>query len=464
MFVRSLGLFLCCAAFGSCRTLTKLDADLRLDLPDQWTTRMGATPKEAADGWLKDLRAEGLHELIETALRENRNLQTASARVRQAEARARAIGAERMPWVSSDLGGNRRRRLSGDTSATNSFDLGLNFQWEIDLWGRMADERAEAAAEFAAAENDALAARLSLSVNVAKTAFLLLEATQQGELSARNLDVLQKNLAALESRLVTELPERVALEIALSRADVHRAEANVAASKRLADAASRRLEVLIGRYPAGLVASPKSFPAVRRDVPVGLPSGLLLRRPDLLAAEQRVFAASKGLSASRKALLPSLHLSGGASSASDDLGQLLNREALLVNLAGRFTQQIFQGGRLRANIDLSAARRDELLARYAEVALQAFREVETSLAAEAYFHSQQQALESASQQAETAQELASANFERGLTDIITVLESTRRAFDARSNLLAITNQRLQNRLDLYLALGGDFDHSSTVQQ
>ena len=133
------------------------------------------------------------------------------------------------------------------------------------------------------------------------------------------------------------------------------------------------------------------------------------------------------------------------------------------NIAYGLAQPLFEGGRLKGDIELSAAQRDELAADYADTALNAFREVETALAAEAFFKQQESYLEKASREALLAEELSLAQYEKGLVDIITVLESQRRAFDSRSTLLNIKNQRLQNRVDLYLSLGGDFDHEPDAQ-
>ena len=135
---------------------------------------------------------------------------------------------------------------------------------------------------------------------------------------------------------------------------------------------------------------------------------------------------------------------------------MLDPKALVWDLAGRASQALFQGGRLRSQVDLSQAQLEEIAAGYAETAVQAFREVETALAAEGYYRDQQDRLERAVRESNLAEELALGQYERGLVEIITVLESQRRAFDARSNLLRVHNERLQNRLNLYLALGGDF--------
>ena len=142
---------------------------------------------------------------------------------------------------------------------------------------------------------------------------------------------------------------------------------------------------------------------------------------------------------------------------------MIDVDNLVYNIGATLAQQITQGGRLRANIAISQAESDELVADYAETVLQAFREIETALAAERYYAEQQLHLATASTEAERAEQLSQSQYQRGLVDIITLLESQRRAFTARSTLLNVLNLRAQNRVDLHLALGGDFDHPPEIR-
>ncbi|MDG2123724.1 MAG: TolC family protein, partial [Verrucomicrobiales bacterium] len=331
---------------------------------------------------------------------------------------------------------------------------------EIDLWGRLANQKKAALASLDAASADYQATRLSLAANTTKAALDLIESEQQAALARRTRKSLQTNLEILDRQLeLGNVTANTALEISLSRADVARASSNIAVNERNADASRRRLQTLLGTYPDGSLESLETFPELKRHIPAGLPSQLLLRRPDLIAAERLVDAALQDLSASRKALLPAIRLTGSAGrSSTEEFADLLNPENLVWSIASSLTQTVFQGGRLAANVSLSKARLNELANTYSETALQAFGEVETALAAERYLVAQEASLTEAETESSLAEELALSQFDKGLVDIITVLESQRRAFDARSSLLSTKNARLQNRIDLYLALGGDFDH------
>lgn len=250
--------------------------------------------------------------------------------------------------------------------------------------------------------------------------------------------------------------------MSLTRADVARAESAILVFQRRVDAAKRTLETLLGRYPAGTIEALSGLPRIHREVPAGLPTELLLRRPDLLAAEARVDAAMKDLSASRKALLPALRITGdGGTASTDDFGDLFNIQNLVWGIGQNLTRPLYQGGRLKANIRLDEDQRDELIASYAETALTAFREVETALSAERYLKAQVGALSTAVSESRRAETLSLGDYQQGLVDIITLLESQRRSFDAQSALLTVKLALIVNRVDLYLALGGDFDHAPT---
>ncbi len=434
------------------------------DLPERWTAAQGGIPGEAVTSWLDDFGSPRLKGLVEEAVGKNYDLASARARVAQARERAVIAGAARLPTAELSEQVNRSQNLRGaafQTVRANNFNLAFDMAWEVDLWGQVRDLR-DAELDRVASESSLYeASRLSLAANVVKTAFEIIEGREQIELSRRTLTSLRTNLKILDAKLEAgDAADRAALEISLSRADIARAESTVLGVQREVDGAKRVLESLLGRYPSGSIEALSRLPRITREVPAGLPGELLLRRPDLLAAEATVDAALKEVSASRKALLPAFRITGQAGTAStDDFGDLFNIQNLVWGIGQNLTRPLYQGGRLRANIRLDEHERDELIARYAETALTAFREVETTLSAEKYLKSQVAALSRAVTEARRAETLSLDEYEQGLVDIITLLESQRRAFDAESALLTIRLALMTNRVDLYLALGGDFDHA-----
>lgn len=433
------------------------------DLPSRWTAG-GGVPGQAVTGWLDDFGSPALRSLVEEAVGQNYSLASARTRIAQAQERARIAGADRLPAVDSSLSTSRSQNLRGSEFANtraNNFNFSLDLRWEIDLWGRLKNLR-DAELDRVASESGLYeASRLSLAANVVKTALSIVESQEQIEISRRTLGSLRTNLKILDSRMEAgDLAERAALEISLSRADIARAERAILLSQRQLDGSRRTLETLLGRYPEGSVSSIGGLPRISREIPKGLPSELLLRRPDLLAAEARVDAVFKEVSASRKALLPALSISGSiGTSSTDEFGDIFDIQKMVWAVGQNLARPLYQGGRLRANIRLDEARRDELVNDYAETALTAFREVETAIAAEKYLKSEVAALSTAVTESRRAEDLSLGEYEQGLVEIITLLESQRRAFEAESVLLAAKYELLANRVDLYLALGGDFDHS-----
>lgn len=461
-------------ALLSCSCLTKdLEQADRLDpavsgqIPANWTAARIRVPEGAATNWLSDFDSTKLVELSQAAVTGNYDLAASAARIKSAVARARITGADRLPQFDADLNVSRSQNLRGasfQTVRANNFSTGLNLRWEIDLWGRIANLRNADLAELEATEADYEAARLSLAATVTRTTLAIVQSELQIEISRETLRSLRTNLEILDAKLEAgDADDRTALEISLSRADVARARATIAQQQREADASRRTLETLLGDYPKGTVEGLSELPRLSRSVPAGLPSELLLRRPDLVAAERRVDAQLQEVAAARKALLPSIRITGGAgTNTTQDFTDLLDVRNLVWDIGAGLTQPVFEGGRILAEIDLSESRREEIAADYAETALNAFREVETALAAEEHFKNQEIALEEAAVEATRAVELSLSQYETGLVDIITLLESQRRAFDSRSALLNVQTQRIQNRIDLYLALGGDFDSQPEV--
>lgn len=421
----------------------------------------------AADGWLRDLRAPGLESLVAEGLEANSDLRAAAGRLAAAEARARIAGASLLPVIDGAGSANRRARASSVERATgvgagggasNDFSLSLSFRWEQDLWGRLRDEQRAVGSELAAATAELTAARLSLVANVVTAAANVLEAERQLDLAERNVAALQVSLAVLDGQLELGLDdERTALDLSLATSDLARGRATLETRKQELEEARRSLELLLGRYPAAQVAGLGQFPSLSRPVPAGLPAELLQRRPDIRAAEMRLAAAWLRQGAARKAFLPSISLSGGGGLASSELSRLLDWDRLFWDIAAGLAQPVFDGGVLRARAAQAAAEVEQEAAAYTGVVLQAFREVESALANERWLANRQDELTIASREAQRAAELSIDAYERGLADIVTVLTSQQRTVDAEGALLAVRNQRLRNRVELYLALGGDFD-------
>jgi len=218
----------------------------------------------------------------------------------------------------------------------------------------------------------------------------------------------------------------------------------------------RQLEILLGRYPDGELAMDLAFPDMPRPVPAGLPSEMLSRRPDLRASEQRLKSADWRVAESKATLLPRLSLTASGGTTSEDLADLISTDFKVWTVAANLAQPVFEGGRLRAGVKRSQARVRAALADYQGAVLRAFSEVESALVAEHFLARREEDLAEAVLQSQAALDLADLRYSAGLDHYITVLEAQRRLFEAETLHVSIRRLRLENRVDLHLALGGGF--------
>ncbi len=428
--------------------------DTGLKVPADWSSVPDSPSVRQA--WLSDFEQSPLPALVAEAVSANYDLRAAAARVAQARARARIVGAEQRPQIDAGVGVSRSglstdggRRLTVD-----SFNANVTASWELDVWGRLANDTLAATRDADAVSADYDAARLSLAAGVAQAWFDAVESELQVALAEETVRNFRDNLAIVSEGFRIGLSN--ALDVRLERANLAGAESELEASRLARDRAVRGLEVLLGRYPAGELAIATSLPAIETEVPAGLPAEILVRRPDVRAAVLRLEASDERLNSARKNRLPDIRLTADGGVSSNALHDLLDFDALVWSIAADLALPIFQGGRLDAERELARAEVEEVLADYAQVVLVAFREVEVALSAERYLARQESALRVAARESEEAQLLALERYRAGLVEFITWLEARRRAFNAKSALIVVSNLRLQNRIALYLALGGDF--------
>jgi len=420
------------------------------------------------DRWWTTLESRSLNEAVEAALAHNLDLAAAAARVEQAAAVARIAGAARKPTVGVGVNGSRRKQnfigfpIPGSTdevlsSTSTNLGVSLDTSWEVDLWGRLKAGARASAADFEAAQADLAGARLSIAGQTVKAWLSWAEAGNQVALSEETVASYRNSLSIVKNRYEQGLA--LSLDLRLMKASVSTAEALLARRKTQLDATGRQLAVLMGRYPGSPDTPPSDLPPAPEAIPSGLPADLISRRPDLAAAERRLAASGARYDAARRALYPRLTLTASGGTSSDELADLLDGDFGVWSLFAGLTQPLFQGGRLRAGVDQARAASDQALARYAGAVLHAYREVEVSLAAEPNLADQESHLSAASRQSTAARLLAEDRYRSGLTAFITVLESQRREVEAKIQWISARRQRLDNRIDLYLALGGGYQET-----
>jgi multidrug efflux system outer membrane protein len=420
-------------------------------VPPRWSAPLAA--EGAVTPWLRTFAAPELDDLVRTALAGNFELKAVAARVAQAEAQARIEGAARRPRLEF-APGYRHEGFgeSGRTWSGGFWELPFNLSWELDLWGRIRSAREAAEAETGAALSDRDGAVLSLAARTVQGCFELAEAKQQVQVVEQSIAERRTLVELVRGRF--QLGLTGGLDLSLAYTDLNDAEAQLAEARDRLQAAARRLDTLLGRYPAGAAEGCSGLPDLPAPLPSGVPSDLLARRPDVSAAFARLRAEDLRLDSAQKALLPRVTLVAAGGTAASALADLADPRAAAWNLALGLAQPLYAGGRLRAEIDLNAARAEEAAQRYRETVLNAFREVEQSLAAEHWLLERERSLAEAVRRTETSRKLAIYSYRNGTVEILTLLDSYRSTLTARSALLAARRQVLQNRVDLYLALGG----------
>lgn len=457
----SLILIVCSVYWSGCASAPPIDATPPVDVPSTWSN--SGTESSPCQPWLNDFKSDTLNALVAEAIDNNPDLRVVAARFDQTAAEAKITGAQRRPNASLGLAGARQKvnSIGPQQIPSNRFEtyeLDLNLSWEIDLWGKLNDRSSAALARVEASAAELRSAELSLAGQVAKSWFNYIESEAQFQLATTTAQSWLNNLKALESRFQRGLAD--GLDLRRVRTQKAGAEAAVETTRRARDAAARNLETLLGRYPSASLQAESEFTTLPTTVPAGLPTDLLKRRPDLIAAERNLASAQKELSASKKELLPSISFNANGGTRSNDFEDLLDENFSVWALAGNLSQPLFQGGRIRAGIERSKALTVQAAETYRNLALRAFQEVETTLAAETFLRNEYERLRIASEEATAAETLAWSRYRKGTSSFLSALDSQRTATDARSRLLQLRNLLLQNRVDLYLALGGPFARES----
>ena len=419
--------------------------------PDGWAIAANAVgPVQTR--WIDALNDATLVALVAEAQVNNPNLQVASAGVDRARALVRQAGAALSPQVGVGLNSGRSGNL--DAGASGTVGASLDVSWELDLWGRLRSGRRAAVESAAAAEADYQFAQHSLAASVARAYFVAIEARRQNELAAAIVEALEKTQRIV--RVQYENGEATQQDLSLIKADVASARESLATAAGSQRDAQRSLELLLGRYPGAELEVANSLPAVPAPPPAGLPSSLLERRPDLIAAERRIAGAINGVDQAKAARLPQVALSGSIGGASNGLSSLLSASNVGWQAAGSLLQPIIDGGARRAQVELATADQEAALAAYVEAALAAFRDVETSLDQGVILREREAQLDIAVAEATRAFEIAQLRYQEGETGLVDVLNIQQRVFSSQSSEIAIERALLDQFVTLNLALGGDW--------
>ncbi len=431
-----------------------------VEAPDVFRGSAQATPADerslADQKWSEVFQDEQLQQLIQTALEQNYDVRIAASRVLQARAQLGITRADQFPTLDAGASAsNQRSSTSGPIPAfeTSSNQVDLRFSWEVDFWGKYRRGTEAARAELLASEWARQAVITTLVSDVATAYFQLRELDLELEIARRTLQSRQDSLKLV--KLQEQYGATSTLEVRQAEQLVYTAAGQIPDLERRIEQQENFISILLGANPAAVARGRRLTEQPHApEVPAGLPSSLLERRPDIRAAEQRLVAANARIGVARAAFFPRVTLTAQGGYRSAALTDLFQGPAGLWSFVGALTQPLFAGGRIRSGVRLAEAQQQESVLVYQQTIQQAFREVSDALVAyrkNQEFRAQQELL---AQAAQDAARLSDLRYRRGATSYLEVLDSNTRYFEAELGLAQAQRNELLALVQLYKALGG----------
>jgi outer membrane protein TolC len=411
---------------GGCTNSAITPEATEVGMPADWTR--GGDQGAVDLNWLESFDDPQLTALVSEAITSNYLLEQERARLYEAEQIVTIVRANRFPDLDVSLDASRRgfRDASDQRLVTETYGAEVGAFWEVDLWGRLSKEQQAAQLAFGAQE--------------------------------ARFEFVQRNVAAAHDIVASGYRQGLndALDLYLARNVVERQQANYAQREQVVAETIADLQLALARYPSGRMEIPGTLPVMTDPIPSGLPSELITRRTDLQEAWLNLLAADADLAAAHKARFPSLSLVGSAGVTSAEFSDLLDTDLSVWSIAGSATQPLFNAGRLEAREEQAYARVRQAEQQYLNLVFNAFADVENAISRSVSLRERYESFLDAETNSRAALELALEQYQRGLVPYTTVLESQRQAFDAVETVVELRNLLLQNRIVLYLALGGEF--------
>ncbi len=446
--MKSASLFLSIAAaltLAGCSTLAPKNTAVAPAIPAQWPAEatQGQVADVAAVGWRDFFTDARLQQVIDQSLQNNRDLRVAVLNVERARGQYRVQRADRVPGVA--VTGQMDRRGT-DAGVTEQFTAGVGVaEFELDLFGRVRNLSEAALQQYFAVAANRRNAQLSLVAETA-TAWLTYGAdAQRLKIADATLKTYEDSLRLAEAR--HERGGSSALELTQTRTLVETARTDAARLRGQLD-------------PALLPDSIEPQLLALAPPPAGLPSDVLLQRPDIMAAEHQLLAANANIGAARAAFFPSISLTGSIGSGSNELSNLFDSGTRVWSFLPKITLPIFQGGKLRANLAIANADRDIALAQYEKSIQVGFRETADALALNVSLDEQVSSQQRLVEAAEQANRLSQARYDAGLDSFVTLLDARRTAYNAQQTQLQAQLAQQANRITLYKVLGGGWHERS----
>jgi len=436
----------------ACSTTSEIDKKLtNQSLPQSWQENKQTLAVE--NNWLSQLGNPQVHQLVKKALAENHQFAMQAYQLQITEQQLIVSGSQL--WPELDLAVRSGRNKDNQTgSYADSNSVNLNLSYELDIWGKLSDADQISNYNYLAQKATFEQYKQQLVVNVVTTWFSVIEAEKLLVLYRSRVENSQQDLAIIEAGYNSGLTP--ALDVYLTRNDLNNELTRVSTQEAEKTKLIRRLERLVGEYPKGSLLVNADLPLLTNDIPVGLPSELISRKPKLKASWYQLLSQDASLAYAHKQRFPSIILSGSVGNSSADIGDLLSSSSLAWSLLGSVTAPIFNAGRLKANEEKSRIELKQGERLYLDTLYDAFSAVENAITLEKSLKHSYYTMLAAQDNAKIAATLSFEQYQSGLVSYTTVLDSQKRSFEAQETLIKIKNQLIANRINLHLSLGGDF--------
>jgi len=435
-----------------------------IDEPEAYRQPSRTGESIASLGWWLQYEDPQLRALIELALAENNDLAIAVARIEEARARYGFVRADQFPRLDGRAGasrGNSAEQFIPGIGVQEQYTLGGDVSWEVDLFGKLRRSTEAARAELLATEEARRAVTITLIADVASAYLLLRDLDTRYEISQRTLATRKASTELVTARF----DKGVVPLIDVNQAQIEQADAaaQLAFFERAVIQAENLINVLVGRNPGPILRQRNAELRLSPpEVPAGLPSELLERRPDVRQAEQQLAAQTARIGIAEALRWPSLDLTASLGLASNDLSDLLDSDAKIWDISGNLFAPIFNSGQNKRRVEVEKARTEQLLNAYEQTVLQAFREVEDALVGIRTLYDEALARQGQVTAARSAAMLSRARYDGGVTSYLEVLESERSLFRAELAESSVRREQLVGVVTLYKALGGGWTQDTVT--
>lgn len=438
------------------------------ELPQAWP---GLPPNAVAASnteWWKLYRDDALDALVQEGLAHNHDIALAAARIEEARAQVTLADADEDPTVTGTFGPSYDQNSQSNTFRlprhTKTYDAKINVSYEVDLWGKLRRATDAAKADLLASESAQDTVRNTLTTQLVQGYFAIQALDNQIVVAQRTEQTRRDTLKLQQLRLDAGISSE--FEVRQLEADLAAVQAQIPALKNQRVQQSNALIVLLGRSPKAIVENSintgSNAVTPFNVVPAGLPSELLLRRPDLREAEQRLMAANGRVAIARTAYYPSISLTGFLGGESSSLGDLFLGPSRVFNFAAQLTQPIFGAKRIGASVKEAQAREDQAIAQYRATIGNAFREVQDALSAQ---QAAREILEADNARVAALQKglmLAKLRYENGISSQLDVLDAERNLLQAEIDQIDAERQQRFAVADLFKAMGGGWQTDTEV--